>query len=204
VSVVAYVGQIGRIANSDAGERKMNNKGAHDVWTTMIGRRRALTGAAVFCGGLVLTGKSHAHGARTDNDGCKLANSQRTSLHQEVDLPASPDRIYKILLDSKQFADLTGMPAQIEATAGGAFSMFGKIIFGRNVELIPNQLIVQAWGDKGWGSSMYSIAKFALQAQGSQTKVVLDHTGFPEGSYDHLYEGWYGHYWDPLKKHFSS
>ena len=82
--------------------------------------------------------------------------------------------------------------------------MFGKIIFGRNVELIPNQRIVQAWGDKGWDSGVYSLAKFELKAQGSHTHLVLDHTGFPEGSYDHLYEGWYGHYWDPLKKLFAS
>src|SRR5262249_31406405 len=101
-------------------------------------------------------------------------------------------------------ADFSGMPAQIDATPGGAFFMFGKIIFGRNIELTPNELIVQAWGDKGWGTSVYSVAKFALQAQGSQTRLVLDHTGFPEGSYDHLYEGWYGHYWDPLKKYFAS
>ena len=82
--------------------------------------------------------------------------------------------------------------------------MFGKIIFGRNVELVPNQRIVQAWGDKGWGSGVYSLAKFELKAQGSQTRVVLDHIGFPEGNYDHLYEGWHGHYWDPLKKFFAA
>ncbi len=51
---------------------------------------------------------------------------------------------------------------------------------------------------------MYSLAKFEMKAQGSQTRVVLDHTGFPEGNYDHLYEGWHGHYWDPLKKFFAA
>ena len=30
--------------------------------------------------------------------------------------------------------------------------------------------------------------------------VVLDHTGFPAGDYDHLSAGWHEHYWDPLKK----
>jgi len=42
-----------------------------------------------------------------------------------------------------------------------------------------------------------------LKRQGSGTRVVLDHTGFPEGSYDHLYVGWKGHYWEPMQKHFA-
>jgi hypothetical protein len=32
------------------------------------------------------------------------------------------------------------------------------------------------------------------------TVLVLDHTGFPEGDFDHLDPGWYARYWNPLKK----
>src|SRR5690349_11554289 len=142
-------------------ERRMNMK-RDCIESRLTGRRQAITGAALFCGSLALGGASRAR-AQAAAEPCKLSNKQRTSLHQEIELPKSPQRVYKLLLDSKQFADLTGMPAEIDATAGGAFTMFGKIIFGRNIELVPNQLVVQAWGDKGWGSSVYSIAKFALQ-----------------------------------------
>ncbi len=188
----------------------MSDTKDREMTTTAIGRRRAIAGAAAVCGGLLLSCEVHGGNATADvaqakkEAPCKLTNGQRTSLHQEVNLPASPERVYQALLDAKQFADFSGMPAEIDATAGGAFAMFGKIIFGRNVELIPNHLIVQAWGDKGWGSGVYSLAKFEMKAQGSQTRVVLDHTGFPEGNYDHLYEGWHGHYWDPLKKFFAA
>src|SRR5262245_57345127 len=61
----------------------------------------------------------------------KSANAKRTSLHQEVDLPVGPERIYHLLLDSKEFAELSGMPAEIEGVAGGAFTSFGKVIYGR-------------------------------------------------------------------------
>jgi hypothetical protein len=47
---------------------------------------------------------------------------------------------------------------------------------------------------------VYSMAKFALSERGSFTLVVLDHTGFPEGEFDHLEWGWNNHYWEPLKK----
>src|ERR1700689_4205765 len=41
-------------------------------------------------------------------------NLKRTSIHQEVDFKASPQRIYDALLDSKQFAAFTGRGAEID------------------------------------------------------------------------------------------
>jgi activator of HSP90 ATPase len=130
-------------------------------------------------------------------------NQNRTSLHQEIPLPASPQRIYNALLDSKQFAAFSGQPAQIDPKPGGAFSMFGGLIEGRNLELVPNQRIVQGWRPASWESGIYSIVKFELKPQGSDTTVVLDHSSFPLGNFDHLTEGWYSHYWEPLKKYFA-
>jgi activator of HSP90 ATPase len=128
------------------------------------------------------------------------ANAKRTSLHLEFDYKASPQRIYEALLDSKQFAAFSGMPAAIDSKAGGAFSMFGGMIVGRNVELIPNQRIVQAWRPTHWDPGVYSIVRFELKAQGAETMLVLDHTGFPEGEFDGLESGWHNHYGEPLKK----
>ncbi|MFY9729430.1 MAG: SRPBCC family protein [Candidatus Acidiferrales bacterium] len=131
------------------------------------------------------------------------ANQARTSRHQEIELKASPQRIYEILLDSKQFAAFTGMPANIDSAVGGAFSMFGGMIVGRNVELIPNQRIVQAWRPTHWDPGVYSLVKFELKPLGNGTPLILDHTGFPEGDYDSLFHGWTVRYWDPLKKYLG-
>jgi activator of HSP90 ATPase len=68
----------------------------------------------------------------------------RTAVHQEVDFKASPARIYEILLDAKQFATFTKDTAEIQRQPGGAFKLFGGRIEGRNIELAPNQRIVQA------------------------------------------------------------
>jgi activator of HSP90 ATPase len=128
------------------------------------------------------------------------ANQKRTSLHREAEFHASPQRIYEVLLDSKQFAACTGMPAEIDSKEGGGFSMFGGQIVGRNVELVPNQRIVQAWRPAHWDPGIYSIVRFELKPQGSETLLILDHTGFPEGDFDHLSSGWQNHYLEPLKK----
>ena len=124
------------------------------------------------------------------------------TIHQEVDFTASPQRVYDALLDAKQFTALSGRPAEINREAGGAFSLFGGHIIGRNVELVPNQRIVQAWRVVTWPEGVYSIARFDLKAQGSGTRLVFDHIGFPEGLHDHLADGWQSNYWALLKKYF--
>ncbi|MGD0913547.1 MAG: SRPBCC domain-containing protein [Terracidiphilus sp.] len=132
------------------------------------------------------------------------ANGMRTSLHQEIALDGTPERIFKVLMDSKLFAAFTGMPATIDPSAGGAFTTFGGLVEGRNVELIAGQRIVQAWRPTSWDPGVYSVVHFELKAANPGTMLVLDHTGFPEGDYDHLDPGWHLRYWDPLKKYLAT
>ena len=123
------------------------------------------------------------------------------AIHQEVVFNTSSNRLYEALTDSKQFSKVTGgAPTEIDRELGGAFSCFGGMISGRMVELVPNQLIVQAWRVKNWPTGVYSIVKFELTSQGSGTKLILDHTGFPADNKDHLESGWKANYWEPLEK----
>ena len=176
---------------------------------SQISRRRALAGAAA---GVALSvsrfpalGQQPAPAQQPsmDHKPSKPANAMRTSLHQEIELNAPPERIFHVLLDSKLFAAFTGMPATIDPSPGGAFNTFGGLVEGRNVELIPNRRIVQAWRPTHWDPGVYSIVHFELKAASSGTALVLDHTGFPEGEFDHLDPGWYLRYWDPLKKYLA-
>ena len=127
-----------------------------------------------------------------------------SKIHQEVVFEASPKRIYEALTDGKQFSAFSGgAPADISAEAGGFFSCFGGMVLGRNIELVPNQRIVQAWRAKPWESGVYSVAKFELQKEGSGTRVIFDHTGFPPDQQEHLEGGWQANYWEPLRKHLT-
>ena len=67
------------------------------------------------------------------------------TIHQEIDFTASPQQLYEALLSSKQFTEFSGRTAEINREVGGAFSLFKGHIIGRNLELVPNQRIVQAW-----------------------------------------------------------
>ena len=84
---------------------------------------------------------------------------------------------------------MTNAAADISPEVGGAFAMFGGVIVGRNIELVPARRIVQAWRPKYWDPGVYSMVKFELVAAGVGTKIVLDHTGFPPGTYKGSF-GW--------------
>jgi len=170
-------------------------------------RRRAIAGLAVSLAGLATGALKRAHAQQPAPQQPAMAqkpstsaNAARTSIHYEIDFKPSPQRLYEALLDQKQFAAFSGLPATIDPTPGGAFSQFGGLIVGRNVELIPNQRIVQAWRPTHWDAGVYSIVRFEFTPRTAETTLIFDHTGFPAGEYDHLDFGWHSHYWDPLKK----
>ena len=127
------------------------------------------------------------------------------SIHQEVVLTATPERVYAALTNSAQFSEIDRRGAgQIATGEGGTFSLFGGAIHGRHVELVPNARLVQAWRVKMWEPGVYSLVRFTLTPDGNGTKLVLDHDGFPAEQEPHLAAGWASNYWEPLAKFFTS
>ena len=122
------------------------------------------------------------------------------AIHQEVTFPAGPRRLYDALTDGEQFGSMTGAPAEIGLEAGAAFSCFGGMITGRQIELIPGERIVQAWRVGNWGEGIYSVVRFELKPEGSGSRLIFDHSGFPPEHRDHLASGWQAMYWDNLRK----
>jgi activator of HSP90 ATPase len=178
-----------------------------DALTSGITRRQAVAGAAMVFGGFAL-GATKAWAAGVEDEISRTAEA----IHQEPVIKASRKRVYEALTEAKQFdkiIELSGVmqsmhigdkPAEISREAGGTFSLFGGYVTGRHVELVPNDRIVQAWRAGSWPVGIYSIARFELVDEGSGTKIVFDHTGFPKGEAEHLATGWKAHYWEPLGK----
>ena len=122
------------------------------------------------------------------------------NIHQEVTFGVSPAEVYKALVDTKRFTEITGAPATGDSTEGASFSLFGGHITGRQIELVDGKRVVQAWRAKTWPEGLYSIARFELQADGEGTKVVFDHDAFPADLQEHLAKGWQSNYWDNIAK----
>ncbi len=173
---------------------------------TRLTRRRAIAGVAIALGGMVL------------EPGAVLPESAegvlRTAeaIHQEITFKASRKRVYEALTNTRQFDKvieiggakksmaLGDKPTEIRNEVGSTFVIFGGHIIGMQIELVPDQRIVQAWRVVDWESGAHSIARFELKEQGAGTTIVFDHTGFPKGLGDHLATGWKLHYWQPLEK----
>jgi len=174
----------------------------------MATRRQVISGSAVALGLLAIaSGRTFA----VVDDGILRAEE---AIHQEPVFKASRKRVYEALTDAAQFGRVVqlsaamqggGMktgaaPVTISREAGGAFSAFGGYVTGRQVELEPNERIVQVWRAGSWDPGSYSIARFVFVEQGAETKIKFDHTGFPKGQAEHLAEGWRLNYWEPLAK----
>lgn len=174
-----------------------------------MARRQMILGAVAFGGIAVDSLRGWAY------EGDEVSHAAE-SIHQERSFKASRKRVYEALTDAKQFdrvvrlgaamqsgMPLGSIPTEISSEVGGAFSIFGGHIVGRHIELVSRERIVQAWRVVDWDPGVYSIARFEFMEQGQGTKLVFDHTGFPQGKGQHLAEGWKSNYWEPLEKYLS-
>lgn len=174
-------------------------------------RRQVLTGGAIAVVGVAMRPVTVLADAKDE------ISRTGEAIHQERLFKANRKRVYEALTVTKQFDQVTQLsgvmqsaamsrmhaPTAINPHVGGSFALFGGHIVGRHIELVPNELIVQAWRIGNWDLGIYSIARFQLTEQGAGTKIIFDHTGFPKGQAEHLASGWQEHYWEPLEKFLS-
>ena len=66
-------------------------------------------------------------------------------IEQSVKFPCSPEVLFELYMDSAKHSAATGARAQIARRAGGRFTAFDGALSGRNLLIVPNRLIVQAW-----------------------------------------------------------
>lgn len=122
---------------------------------------------------------------------------------QEETINGSVAEVYAALTQAEIFGDMSGAPAEISDQDGGEFSLFGGYIEGRNVELVKNTRMVQAWRSKTWQAGIYSIVLFTFAEVDGKTLLKLVHSGFPVDQKPHLEQGWRQNYWNNLSEKFT-
>ena len=125
------------------------------------------------------------------------------TISQSISIQASAAKVYQALISAEQFSKVTGAPAEMSSDEGGEFSCFGGQITGRQIELIPDERIVQAWRVKAWPEGVFSEVRFDISASGDATTLELTHTGYPDDAAEHLEPGWHKMYWEPLKAYLE-
>ena len=124
------------------------------------------------------------------------------TLKQTVTFNATPHEIYEMLMDSKKHAKFTGAKASISRKVGGSISAWDGYIEGKNLELVKDKKIVQAWrsDEDGWPKDHYSIATFSLAKSAKGTKLTFTQTSLPAQCYKNIGSGWKQYYWQPMKE----
>ena len=124
------------------------------------------------------------------------------TIEKSILIKASPHDIYETFMDSKKHSKLTESKAKINREVGGSFSIYEGAIEGKNLELIPDQKIVQSWRsvEKGWPKNHYSTITIEFESIESGTLLKFKHKDIPINSFKGVKEGWNNYYWDPLKR----
>jgi len=85
----------------------------------------------------------------------------------------------------------------------GNFTISDGEIEGRNLELVPDQKIVQAWRYNDWPQGHYSTITFSLKPTKKGTRLTFTQIDIPDDKFEDIKQGWIDYYWNPIKQLFS-
>jgi activator of HSP90 ATPase len=123
---------------------------------------------------------------------------------QSIKLPASPEELYRTMMDSKNHTTMTGMPAKIGAKAGEKWTAFGGSIYGRNLMLVPGKIIVQAWRSTYFKKSdPDSIMVMTFNKVPGGARIDLVHVNVAAQDHKGVTNGWKQYYWDPWRAYIE-
>ena len=118
-------------------------------------------------------------------------------------LPVSPAEVYNAWLIGDEHAAMTGAPATGKPEIGASFTAWDGYISGKNLELAPNEKIVQAWRTTEFmDDDEDSLVEVYLKPVDDGCELTLHHSRIPEGQPDYE-QGWQDHYTAPMSDCFS-
>ena len=126
------------------------------------------------------------------------------TIQQTVTLPAPAAELYRMYLDPKRHAAITGAPVRIGARAGAPFRAFNGALSGRMLAARPGRLIVQTWRSTGFGrKDPDSILVLTFSPQGRSGRVRLVHVNVADRDVHGVTEGWKKYYWRPWRAYLA-
>ncbi len=125
---------------------------------------------------------------------------KKNDIKQKVSFNASAHDVYEALMDSKKHAKFTGGPAKISRKIGGKFSVYDGYAAGKNLELMPDEKIVQTWRASDWDEEDISEISFTFTPTKTGCTVIFTQKNVPSKHLSAIKQGWIDYYWMPMKK----
>ena len=123
------------------------------------------------------------------------------TIEQSYEMNASPEAVFEAFVNPEIVEEWSGSEATMSAEVGFAWSLWGGSIIGTNVEVVPNQKLVQDWKEEKWDKP--SRVTFTLTANGKGTTVHLLHENIPDASANSIDGGWKEYYLGPMQALFA-
>ncbi len=126
------------------------------------------------------------------------------TIRQKVFVPAFPEDVYNVFVDSKKHSAFTGAKATGTAKEGSKFTAWDGYIEGKHLKLVKGKKIVQEWRTTEWPKDAeLSRLEFTFIAKKGGTEITMIHSNLPAEQAADYDKGWEEYYWKPLKKYFS-
>lgn len=122
------------------------------------------------------------------------------SVKYTVTFKAAPKQVYELLMDWRRHTSFTEYIARIKKKVGSSFTLYGRYIKGKNLELKPNKKIVWAWRETRWPKGHFSKATFVFSKAKTGTRMSFTQVGIPIKFYKQIKKGWVDYYWKPMKR----
>ncbi len=124
------------------------------------------------------------------------------TIQQRVTLPAPAGELYRMYLDPKRHAAITGAPVRIGARPGAPFRAFNGALSGRMLHTEPGRMIVQTWRSTGFGlRDPDSILVLSFEPRGRSGRIRLVHVNVADRDARGVTDGWKTYYWQPWRKY---
>lgn len=116
---------------------------------------------------------------------------------------ATTEELFDILMNSRKRSQIINADVQIGRQEGEPFTVFDGMVTGKNLKIVPNELVVQTWRGNVWEEGdLDSILMIVFTATGSGARIDLVHANVPDQFVEQ--EKWEELYWKPMKAYLAS
>jgi activator of HSP90 ATPase len=126
------------------------------------------------------------------------------TIQLRVTLPAPAAELYRMYLDPKRHAAITGSPVKIGARPGSRFRAFNGALSGRMLHTEPGRMIVQTWRSTGFGArDIDSTLVLTFWPRGRSGRIQLVHANVADRDVRGVTKGWKTYYWTPWRAYLK-
>lgn len=116
-------------------------------------------------------------------------------------IKAPLERVWECLVDPREIENWGGGPAEMDSEEGSHFKFWGGEIFGTNIEVVPNEKLVQEWYGGEWDEP--SLVTITLSEDEDASRIDLLQDNVPPDERDSVDEGWDEYFFGAMKKYLE-